>query len=110
MSTFNYIWALLEPDPAYEPVKKRCQKLWDSFPLEKQRMIYKAIRNKKKERKFIDFNPLFAIQKNANPPRPKPQKLSFAQYYERFGTTEEQGGWKMQFLKDQGKTIYVKVG
>ena len=107
MTTFPHIWALLAPDEQYYPVKKRCQKLWDSFPVEQQRLIYKAIDTKKKERKFVDFNPLFAIQKNANPPRPKPQILSFNDYYARFGTTVEQGGWKMT-NPTGNKVIYVK--
>jgi len=108
MSTFKYIWSLLEPDEKYNPVKRRCQLLWDSFPIEKQRDIYNAIRQKKKERKFLDYNPLFAIEKNANPPKPKAQKLTFGQYYERFGTTEEQDGWKRVYLPEEQKTIYTK--
>jgi hypothetical protein len=107
MSSFDYIWALLNPSDDYLPVKRRCQMLWDTYPLEQQRDIYRRIRDKQKERKFIDFNPLFAIQKNANPPRPKPQVLSYNDYYLRYGTTEERDGWKMANPTGQ-KVIYVK--
>ena len=36
------------------------------------------------------------------------QTLSFADYYAKFGTTEEQDGWQRTFLPEQQKTIYVK--
>ena len=108
MSTFQHIWDLLEPDEKYLPVMNRCKELWDSFDIEKQRAIYKAIQTKKKERKFLDFNPLFAIERNANPPRPKPQKLTLNEYYVRFGTTEEQDGWK-QYNPTGNQVIYVKL-
>ena len=36
------------------------------------------------------------------------QILSYADYYTRFGTTEEVDGWRRVFLPEQQKTIYVK--
>jgi hypothetical protein len=54
----------------------------------------------------VHYNPVKAVKDNAPPPRI--QTLSFNDYFQRFGTTEEQGGWKRRFLPEQHKTIYVK--
>ena len=107
MISFEAIWTLLSPSENYRPVRRRCQTLWESFPPEKQQEIYCRIEKKKKERKFIDYNPLFAIQKNALPPRPRQEVLTYDAYYSRFGTTEEQGGWRRVFIEKERKTIYV---
>ena len=106
MTSFEYLWELLEPKKEYEPVRKRCLLLWDSFPLEKQRWTYRTIRDRKKEHLFVDFNPLFAIERFSK--EPQRQTLSFNDYYAKFGTTEEQNGWRRVFLPDKQKTIYVK--
>ena len=37
------------------------------------------------------------------------ETLTFAEYYAKFGTTEEQGGWKMENPTGQ-QVIYVKAG
>ena len=47
MTSFEYLWALLKPKNEYEPVRKRCQLLWDTFSLEKQRRIYSTIDERK---------------------------------------------------------------
>jgi hypothetical protein len=49
---------------------------------------------------------LFAIRRFSQPP--KPQTLSFNDYYTKFGTTEERDGWRRVFLPEKQKTIYVK--
>ena len=36
------------------------------------------------------------------------QILSYTDYYNRYGTTEEKDGWVRTFLPEQQKTIYVK--
>jgi hypothetical protein len=108
MSTFNYIWSLLEPKIEYANLINKCKELWDSFPIEKQRIIYASIRRKKIEKKFIDYNPLFAIRNNATEPlKPRTQTLTFKEYYARFGTTLEQDGWRMTNPTGQ-QVIYVK--
>ena len=108
MTSFEHIWILLSPADNYLPVKRRCQMLWDSFPVEKQREIYGRIALRKKEKKFLDYNPLFAIQRNANPPTPKKEILSANDYYTRFGTTLETNGWRREFLESEHRTIYIK--
>ena len=85
-----------------------CKKIWDALPEEKQKLIYRNVEEKKKNNLFVDYNPLYAIQKNGNPPRPHQQVLSYADYYARFGTTEERDGWKMA-NPTGNRVIYVKT-
>ena len=106
MTSFDYVWALLEPKKEYEPVRNRCLQLWETFSLEKQRATYRTIRVRKKEHLFVDYNPLFAIKRFSK--GPQRQTLSFNDYYNRFGTTEEQNGWRRVFLPQQQTTIFVK--
>ncbi|MBO4454018.1 MAG: hypothetical protein J5761_03060 [Paludibacteraceae bacterium] len=106
MNSFDYIWTLLEPKKEYEPVRNRCLLLWNTFTLEQQRRIYQTIRNRKKEHLFVDYNPLFAIERFSR--APQKQTLSFNDYYIRFGTTEEKDGWRRVFLPDKQTTIYIK--
>ena len=106
MYQFDNLWALLNPKIDYDQLKGRCRNLWNSFSSDKQQMIFCRIEEKKKRKEFVDYNPLFAIQKNENCARR--QTLSYADYYARYGTTEETDGWHRQFLPDQQKTIYVK--
>ena len=108
METFHYIWTLLEPKTEYANLINKCKELWDSFDIQKQREIYSTIRRKKIERRFVDYNPLLAIRNNANAAIHQKQVLSYAAYYERFGTTEELPGWRRVYLAEQQKTIYVK--
>ena len=93
MTSFDYLWELLEPKKEYDPVLGRCQRLWESFSSEKQDDVYRIILEKKERKKFIDYNPLFAIEKNSA--APQKQILSFDAYYRLKGTTQEQDGWKM---------------
>ena len=51
--------------------------------------------------------PEYAIQKNGTPPRS--QTLSFNDYYNRYGTTVERDGWKMENPTGD-KVIYVRHG
>ena len=63
-------------------IKKKILSFYEDFILEK-----------KERKKFIDYNPLFAIEKNSA--APQKQILSFDAYYRLKGTTKEQDGWKM---------------
>ena len=107
MYTFYEIWTLLEPKAEYANLINKCKELWESFPLEKQQEVFLKIEKKKLEKKFIDYNPLLAIRNNSIE-RSKPQQvLSYADYYARYGTTEERDGWKMA-NPTGNKVIYVK--
>lgn len=105
MKTFEQIISLLNPDEKYNPVLQQCQQLWESFSSEKQDFVFAAIQEKKERKEFVDYNPLFALKRTYR--APKPLILSYAEYYARYGTTEEQDGWKM--ANPTGKqVIYVK--
>ena len=107
MVTFNEIWTLLEPKAEYANLIKKCKELWESFSPEKRQEVFLKIEKKKLEKKFVDYNPLLAIRNNSIE-RSKPQQtLSYADYYAKFGTTEEQDGWKMA-NPTGNKVIYVK--
>ena len=108
MKTFEALLGLLEPKKEYDPVLGRCQRLWESFSSEKQDLVYHRILEKKERKFFVDYNPLFAIEKNAV--APEPQVLSYADYYAKYGTTEEQDGWQRVYEADKKRTIYIKQG
>ena len=56
---------------------------------------------------FVSENPYYAIYDNAYPPRKRQRVMSYADYYAKYGTTEERDGWKMANPTGQ-KVIYVK--
>ena len=67
MTTFNDLWLLLEVGSEYEGLKKSCEKIWNAFNPQRRELIYRTIAEKKSLGEFVDFNPYYAIQKNANP-------------------------------------------
>jgi hypothetical protein len=96
MDSFGWIWQLLAPQGEFCRRMGACRRLWDSFDLEKQRAIYRTIRDKLAAGEFVSENPYYAIYDNAYPPRKKQQRvMSYADYYAKYGTTEERDGWKM---------------
>jgi len=107
MITFFELWTLLEPKAEYANLFGHCKQLWESWPGDKQEEVFLKIEKKKAEHKFVDYNPLLALRNNAAPP--KRQVMSYADYYVKFGTTEERDGWKME-NPTGNKVIYVKAG
>ncbi len=107
MITFFEIWTLLEPKTEYANLFKHCKELWNSLTPEKQEQVFLKIEKKKNEHKFVDYNPLLALRNNATERSKRQEMLSYADYYARFGTTEEQGGWHMA-NPTGNKVIYVK--
>ena len=69
MIEFNDLWTLLQPEPEYIPMRNYCKKIWDAMPEEKQSILYRTIEQKKQNKQFVDYNPLYAIQKNSRPTR-----------------------------------------
>ena len=67
MATFNDLWLLLEPGPEYQGVRRACEKMWEAIPPKRQELIYRTLAEKKSLGEFVDFNPYYALQKNANP-------------------------------------------
>ena len=107
MDSFGWIWQLLAPQGEFCRRMGACRRLWDSFDLEKQRAIYRTIRDKLAAGEFVSENPYYAIYDNAYPPRKRQRIMSYADYYAKYGTTEERDGWKMANPTGQ-KVIYVK--
>ena len=108
MISFEQFWELHDPHPEYRHMRRFCEKTWNDLPPEKQEIIYRTIENKKAKNQFVDYNPYYAIQKNANSPR-RTYRMSFNDYYTKYGTTEERDGWQMQNPTGT-QVIYVKNG
>lgn len=101
---FIHIWTLLNPQGEFKRRRGACERLWQGYSPAKQEAIFGIIKGKIQRGEFVNENPYFAIEDNT----PKRQILSYTEYYAKFGTTEEQGGWRKVFLPEQQKTIYVK--
>jgi hypothetical protein len=107
MISFEQFWILHNPMPEYAHMHNYCRKIWEALPPEKQEIIYRTIEEKKAKNQFVDYNPYYAIQKNANPRR-RNYQLSYADYYARYGTTEPRDGWQMA-NPTGNRVIYVKT-
>ena len=105
MTTFEHLWQLLYSHGAINSRKGACADEWDKYTLEQQRQIYATIHRKIQNRQFVHYDPVRAIQEVA--PKQERQVMTFNDYYARFGTTEEQGGWKMT-NPTGNQVIYVK--
>ncbi|MBR7153709.1 MAG: hypothetical protein IKD12_00170 [Paludibacteraceae bacterium] len=110
MYTIISIWALLKPQGEYKRRRRVCERLWDSYDNEMQQRIYNRLAEALQRGERVNPNPYFAIEDTALYLQQKPpaQTLSYAEYYARYHTTEPRDGWRMKFLPDQQKTIYVK--
>ena len=110
MDSFYFIWKLLSGHGRVAKFyKEECEALWRTYTLDEQRFIYSSIRRNLAEGKFVHYNPINAIKDNS-PKSPSVNTLTYHQYYEKFGTTEEQGGWKRVFKPEERTTVYVKGG
>ena len=109
MTSFDFLWQILESHGVIPNKKEEAARLWSTFTLEEQRRIYKNIRDKIRDGKFVNYNPVVAIQNNI-PKAPKVQIISADEYYRRYGTQANHDGWVRTFLPEQQKTIYVKQG
>ena len=108
MSTFDFLWQLVANHGGVaEHYKAELARVRDGYTLEQQRHIYRSIRDKLRTGKFVSYNPVRAVQENAPKAKP-PQVFSFADYYKRYGTTEECDGWTRKYLPEKQTTIYVK--
>jgi len=109
MDSFDFIWQLLNPQAQYANRKRACYEMWQSFSEDKREHISRVIKDKLAKGKFVDYNPYFAIKRNSQE-QVQMQTLSFNEYYNRFGTTEERDGWKMVKPQKAGDppVYYVK--
>lgn len=105
MDYFNELWGLLRRHGSSGKREQECAELWATYSVTQQQTIYNTIREKLEKKRFVHYDPLRAIQENAQAVRS--QTLSFADYYRRYGTTEPMDGWQMANPTGQ-KVIYVK--
>ena len=101
MERFEIFWDLFDPDPEFNNRSRACRQLWEQKGEQQQAII--AFLKSGKQRS--SRNPYYFL---ADFRIPKPQTLSYADYYARYGTTEEKDGWKMANPTGQ-KVIYVKT-
>ena len=107
MKTFEEIWALLAPEGEYKRRRGACERLWQGYEAGRQEAIYEKIAGKLARGEYVNQNPYFAIEDNAREGKPRKLVMSYADYYAKYGTTEERDGWKMANPTGQ-KVIYVK--
>lgn len=108
MRTFEDIWALLAPEGEYKRRRGACERLWQGYEAGRQEAIYEKIAGKLSRGEFVNRNPYFAIEDNAQESRPRRLEISYADYYAKYWTTEERDGWKMENPTGQ-QVIYVKT-
>ena len=66
MTSFDYLWQVLDPADSYPQVKDTCRKIWDAQPLQRQRIIYATIKQKLRDGDKVHPNPKFALEDNLN--------------------------------------------
>ena len=99
---FETYWTLIGGDVNFSDRKEATKKLWTQHP-EKHEAIIKWLQ---KHGRYTGRNPYFFIL-DWQQKKQRQQTLSYAEYYQRYGTTEETDGWHMSNPTGQ-KVIYVK--
>ena len=107
MSLFDDLWQLLRAHGSSAKRETACARLWNSYAPQTQQRIYNTIRTKLEQKKFVHYDPLRAMEENAQAIIHR--TLSYNEYYKRYGTTEEKDGWKMANPTGQS-VIYVRRG
>ena len=64
MITFDQFWQQLYDHGASNYHKHDCCELWDSLTPEQQDKLHDVIAGKLRDRRFVDYNPLRAMQDN----------------------------------------------
>ena len=105
MDYFNELWGLLRRHGSSAKREQECAEIWATYSPMQQQAIYDTIRNKLEKKRFVHYDPLRAIQENAQ--ALQSQTLSYADYYARYHTTEPRDGWRMA-NPTGNKVIYVK--
>ena len=107
MSSFDFLWKMLDEHGVIERYKGDCFDLWNTLTLDQQRATYRSIRDKIRAGLFVNYHPVKAVRDNI----PKPPKyivLSYNDYVAKFHTTIEKDGWRRVHQSDKQRTIFVK--
>ena len=116
--TMQDLWLLLQPSATFDTRGRyeKCLSDWSRMDASRQKRVYQLLQLKKTQG-GLNPNPYYALNDAMQEDEQRQAKalvlcrqqtLSFADYYAKFGTTEEVDGWKRQFLPEEQKTIYVK--
>lgn len=105
---FEDIWLVLYEHGSCANKEEGTRRFWDTLTPYQQQEVFTTITTKLKEDKFVHYDPIRAIKENL-PRKPAQQILSFDEYYTRFGTTEEQDGWRREYRPDEQRTIYKRT-
>lgn len=106
MYQFNELWALFRQHGSSNKRETECAQLWESYSPELRDLLYETISKKLKQRKFVHYDPLRAMQENVQALRS--QTLTFEAYYKRYHTTENRDGWVRMHLAEAQTTVYVR--
>ena len=97
---FEEYWELFSPDPEFGNRRAATRHIWNQCQPDRQRAIIEWLKAGKPR---CTRNPYFFVLDF----RMRHQQMSYADYYDRYGTTEPRDGWKMANPTGQ-KVIYVK--
>ena len=110
MITFEQIWRALYDNGASDKKEEGTRRYWETLTPEQQERAFTTITRKLREGGFVWYDPIRAIKEALKVRGRKDERiLSFQEYYQRYGTTEERDGWKMANPTGQ-QVIYVKAG
>ena len=107
MTSFDFLWKLLDEHGVIERYKGDCFDLWNTLTLDQQRAIYRSIRDKIRADQFVNYHPVKALRDNMPKP-PKYKVLTYADYYALYHTDLEQNGWRRVHQPEKQRTIFVK--
>ena len=109
MITFEELWTPLYEHGASAKKEEGTRRFWEGLRPEQQELVFTTITRRLEERKFVQYDPIRAIKEALQSRKKEQQTLSFNEYYERYHTTEEMDGWKMENPTGQ-QVVYVKAG
>ena len=108
MVTFNEFWQMLRDNGSSNYYQNEVYVRWERLAPEAQQKLYKNIRKRLDEGRFVNYNPLEAMHDNMPRQRTTKQVLSYIEYYSTFHTTTPKDGWRMEKGGD-GKVFYTKT-
>ena len=104
MESFELFWDLFDPDPEFNNRRRACSALWEQKSEQQRQAILESLRSgqPRNTRNPYYFLADFRVR--------RAQKMSYADYYAKYGTTEEKDGWKMVKPQKAGDppVYYVK--
>ena len=107
MITFEQIWRVLYEHGASNKQEEGTRRFWATLTTEQQEQAFTTITLRLKKGSFVWYDPIRAIKEALRQKRKEKQELTFAEYYAKYGTTEETDGWRMENPTGQ-QVIYVK--